>query len=411
MKRSKLLSAVLLTLCTSVIFTGCGSQNSGNQNNDTQNSDAQNSDAQSGDAEKSDAEKSDSESVSKSCAYSCPSTGFGFDLPEGMTFSKGYITVKDVGDVNYDSGVMMGWPVYRDMTEEEVSKLTDETLDQLHVGFSFRILCVKDVNSEEEAKEKIFAVMEEMMGEVPEEEKELYSSLKMIHQENGYIWLYLNLEKEEDIREESKEEYDTFYNATDQIISNMKFFTPEKWEGTEEGADVSFETIDLDGNTVNSKDLFAQNKVTMINIWGTTCGPCVNEMPVLEQMNKEFQARGGAVVGLVDDVRVNDQQYLEDARSIIKDTGVTYLNLCSWDGFDEMLACIGTPTTYFVDSHGKLLGEPVLGAYPEKYKEFMEEYLSKAECSARDRPPAFAAGNLITGQEHDRISSLQNTYM
>ena len=25
--------------------------------------------------------------------------------------------------------------------------------------------------------------------------------------------------------------------------------------------------------------------------------------------------------------------------------------------------------------------------------------------------PAFAAGNLITGQEHDRISSLQNTYM
>ena len=389
MKRSKLLSAVLLTLCTSVIFTGCGSQNSGNQNNDTQNSDTQNSDAQNSDtqsgdaqnsdAQNSDAEKSDSESGSKSCAYSCPSTGFGFDLPEGMTFSRGYITVKDVGDVNYDSGVMMGWPVYRDMTEEEVSKLTDETLDQLHVGFSFRILCVKDVNSEEEAKEKIFAVMEEMMGEVPEEEKELYSSLKMIHQENGYIWLYLNLEKEEDIREESKEEYDTFYNATDQIISNMKFFTPEKWEGTEEGADVSFETIDLDGNTVNSKDLFAQNKVTMINIWGTTCGPCVNEMPVLEQMNKEFQARGGAVVGLVDDVRVNDQQYLEDARSIIKDTGVTYLNLCSWDGFDEMLACIGTPTTYFVDSHGKLLGEPVLGAYPEKYKEFMEEYLSKAE--------------------------------
>ena len=161
MKRSKLLSAVLLTLCTSVIFTGCGSQNSGNQNNDTQNSDTQNSDtqnsdtqsgdAQNSDAQNSDAEKSDSESGSKSCAYSCPSTGFGFDLPEGMTFSKGYITVKDVGDVNYDSGVMMGWPVYRDMTEEEVSKLTDETLDQLHVGFSFRILCVKDMNSEEEA--------------------------------------------------------------------------------------------------------------------------------------------------------------------------------------------------------------------------------------------------------------------
>ena len=77
------------------------------------------------------------------------------------------------------------------------------------------------------------------------------------------------------------------------------------------------------------------------------------------------------------DIFIN--MYLQEAQAIVKDTGVTYLNLCSWDGFDEMLACIGTPTTYFVDSHGKLLGEPVLGAYPEKYKEFMEEYLSKAE--------------------------------
>ena len=367
MKKKTIIITLLMAVCMVFAFVGCGGSGSGSGSSDS---------GDSGDTNKTTAAEQQKGSGSY---FDCPGVGFGFDLPEGVEITKGFIYPYDGGDVNYDSGVMMGWPVYRDMTEEEVSKLTDETLDQLHVGFSFRILCVKDVNSEEEAKEKIFAVMEEMMGEVPEEEKELYSSLKMIHQENGYIWLYLNLEKEEGIREESKEEYDTFYNATDQIISNMKFFTPEKWEGTEEGADVSFETIDLDGNTVNSKDLFAQNKVTMINIWGTTCGPCVNEMPVLEQMNKEFQARGGAVVGLVDDVRVNDQQYLEDAKSIVKDTGVTYLNLCSWDGFDEMLACIGTPTTYFVDSHGKLLGEPVLGAYPEKYKEFMEEYLSKAE--------------------------------
>ena len=44
-------------------------------------------------------------------------------------------------------------------------------------------------------------------------------------------------------------------------------------------ADVAFETTDLDGNTVNSADLFAASKLTMINIWGTFCGPCISEMP------------------------------------------------------------------------------------------------------------------------------------
>lgn len=37
----------------------------------------------------------------------------------------------------------------------------------------------------------------------------------------------------------------------------------------------------------------------MINIWSTTCGPCIEEMPGLEKLNKDFQAKGGAFVGLI----------------------------------------------------------------------------------------------------------------
>ncbi len=151
------------------------------------------------------------------------------------------------------------------------------------------------------------------------------------------------------------------------------------WTGTEEGTKLSFETMDLDGNPVKSDALFAQNKVTMINIWATTCGPCIGEMPELEELNKEFAANGGAIVGLVDDVWVSNTKYLDEAQSIIKDTGVTYLNVCAWEGYDDALEAVGTPTTYFVDSQGKLLGDPILGAHVEKYKEKMEEYLSQAQ--------------------------------
>ena len=40
-----------------------------------------------------------------------------------------------------------------------------------------------------------------------------------------------------------------------------------------DGSVISFQTTDLDGNAVDSAELFAKNKITMINIWGTYCGP------------------------------------------------------------------------------------------------------------------------------------------
>ncbi len=364
MKKRMILCAMLLALGMSSVLTGCGSKNN-----------------EGGSAGESKSESvSESKSEGHGCAYECPATGYGFDLPEGMEITKGYLDTYDMGDVDYDSGVMMGWPVYRDCTEEAMNSMTEaEYKANVTAGFSFQILCVEGVNSEEEAKEKIFALMEKMLGEVPEREREIYSAYKVVHQENGYMWLMGMDTRSDKIKDECKDEYNAFYDASDEIVSNLKFFTPEVWRGTEEGTVLSFETIDLDGNPVDSKALFAKNKVTMINIWGTTCGPCINEMPELEEMNKEFAEKGGAIVGLVDDVWVSNMKYLDEAKEIVNDTGVTFTNLCAWDGYNDALSAVGTPTTYFVDSDGKILGDPILGASPDKYRERMEEYLAQAK--------------------------------
>ena len=141
------------------------------------------------------------------------------------------------------------------------------------------------------------------------------------------------------------------------------------------GSGISFKTTDLEGNAVDSKELFAKNKVTMINIWGTYCGPCVEEMPELEQMSKEYADKGAAIVGLVVDVSEADDSKLADAKDIIKDTGVTYLNLKAWDGSKDQLSAPGTPTTYFVDSTGNLIGDPVVGANVMKYRQTLDELL------------------------------------
>ena len=349
MKKTKLVIAAVLMLCMCSVFTGCGKKDGGNADGD----------------------------AGSDCDYYCPGAGFGFDLPEGMKLTKGFIEITDLGDIDYDSGVTMGWPSYYDMTEEEIMVPEDQRSGQLHSGHSFTIVCVKDVNSEEEAENKMIDTIESMYGPMSEEDRETVTAYKMIHQENGYVWMTSMDPKSAEIREESAAEYDAFVDATDEILSNLKYYTPQIWTGTEEGTALSFETIDLNGNQVKSEELFSQNKVTMINIWATTCGPCIEEMAELEEMNKEFQAKGGAVVGLVDDVWVSDTRYLDEAQSIVEDAGVTYTNLCAWDGYSDVLEAVGTPTTYFVDSQGNLAGDPILGAHPEKYREKMEELLAR----------------------------------
>ena len=345
MKRSMIISTVLLIICMSLAITGCGDKNN--------------------------------EVAGSGCEYDFPGVGYGFDLPKGLELSHGFIDVKDLGDVDYDSGVMTGWPAYFDMTEKEMAENIDNLKTMLHSGFTFTVICVQDVNSEEEAKEKAIDTLIKMNGEISDADRESINSYRMLHQENGYVWMFKTDDPATDIREESKAEYEAFYAATDEIIKNMKFYTPQTWHGSEKGSIVSFDTVDLDGTPISSKALFANNKVTMINIWATTCGPCIEEMPELEELNKEFQEKGGAIVGLVDDVWVNNTKYLDEARAIVQDTGVTYLNLCAWEGYDDVLNSVATPTTYFVDSQGRILGDPIMGAAPFEYRTRMEEYLAQ----------------------------------
>ena len=141
----------------------------------------------------------------------------------------------------------------------------------------------------------------------------------------------------------------------------------------------SFETEDLEGNAVKSADLFAEQKVTMLNVWGTFCGPCIEEMPELEKINQEYADRGVAIVGLVCDVSKEDDSLLQDAFDIIDDTGVTYRNLYWTADLEEQAGVSAVPTTFFVDQEGNMLGDPVVGADPDMYRATLDLYLSEEE--------------------------------
>ena len=142
------------------------------------------------------------------------------------------------------------------------------------------------------------------------------------------------------------------------------------------GTKISFETTDLNGNPVSSADLFAGHKVTMINLWATWCTYCKEEMPRLEEMNKELAEKDCQIIGVCCEI---EDDTVEQANKILKAKGVTYTNIAQTPEMVEMLPTLGMPTTYFVDSEGRVLTVPVRGANFEGYSEKLEQALKAVE--------------------------------
>lgn len=124
----------------------------------------------------------------------------------------------------------------------------------------------------------------------------------------------------------------------------------------------AFTTTDLSGAEVTN-DIFTKKDLTVVNLWGTFCGPCIEEMPELAQLSEKY-ADTVQFIGIVGDVDgPNDTKHLELAKTITDKAGVTYPNLIVSDDFKDLLfGIIGYPTTIFVDNAGNIIGDPIVGS-------------------------------------------------
>ena len=116
----------------------------------------------------------------------------------------------------------------------------------------------------------------------------------------------------------------------------------------------------------------------MINIWASFCGPCINEMPELESLYTEFKEKGGGIIGVLGDAAgKDDTAVIDEGKKIVSDTGVTYPNVIAWDGMQSQLPFNAFPTTYFVDSGGKVIGSPIVGADVSSYTSGLRDVLEE----------------------------------
>ena len=165
-----------------------------------------------------------------------------------------------------------------------------------------------------------------------------------------------------------------------------------------------FSTTDMDGNKVTN-DTFADYDLTVVNFWATYCNPCIDELPELAEWKKELPDNVNLIGLLVDvDEKGSDQYKL--AEKIIKEAGADYQHLIATEEFDDMISnLVGVPTTFFVDSTGKIIGEPFAGADVDAYKQTVEDYLNGKK--SKNNKTSDCRSNIGCGGYDDHIWNIQ----
>lgn len=129
-----------------------------------------------------------------------------------------------------------------------------------------------------------------------------------------------------------------------------------------------FSLSGLNGNTYNSEELFAANKVTLLNFWATYCGPCIREMPALEQLHQQYAGQGLGVTGIV-----LDSWQADTAGSMAAKLGTTYPHLLDDGRFARYFYAV--PQTFLVDREGKTLSAATGARTLEQFAQMIQPHI------------------------------------
>ena len=139
---------------------------------------------------------------------------------------------------------------------------------------------------------------------------------------------------------------------------------------------LNFKGLDLaTGMEVDQKE-FAPAKLTLVNVWGTFCPPCLEELPDLEKLSKKVMWQRVQVIGILCDAFDGSTRNVDLAKKIIREKNVAYRNFILDKNTPWLTAIQAVPTTYIVDSKGKVVAEPIVGSRTaDEYKAIIDATL------------------------------------
>ncbi len=109
----------------------------------------------------------------------------------------------------------------------------------------------------------------------------------------------------------------------------------------------NFTLKSLDGKNLKLSEM--RGNVVLINFWASWCGPCREEMPLLNQLHSKYQPLGFTVLG------VNVEEQEKNARGFLKNFPVDFpVLLDNQNKVSKLYDVIAMPTTVVVDRDGNM---------------------------------------------------------
>jgi thiol-disulfide isomerase/thioredoxin len=110
--------------------------------------------------------------------------------------------------------------------------------------------------------------------------------------------------------------------------------------------------------------------VVLINFWASWCGPCREEMPLLNALHKKYAPLGFTVLG------VNVEEQLDGARGFLSNVPVDFpILLDNTNKVSKQYKVVAMPTTVVVDRDGNMryLHEGYKPGDEKKYRQMVKK--------------------------------------
>jgi peroxiredoxin len=122
----------------------------------------------------------------------------------------------------------------------------------------------------------------------------------------------------------------------------------ETWSDCIKGKEMPYLSLkSISGEKIETKGL--KGKVLVINLWFTTCHPCIAELPALNKLVKEYKDKNVVFLGLSTDTK----EMLD--RDFFPNYNFDFKIISGAGDIVEKIGHTGFPTTYIVDTKGKVI--------------------------------------------------------
>ena len=164
----------------------------------------------------------------------------------------------------------------------------------------------------------------------------------------------------------------TIFKSAFIVSLTLLFATTTTYAASEKisGKAPNFTLKSRSGKNIKLSEL--RGEVVMINFWASWCGPCRQEMPLLEKIHKKYKRLGFTLLG------VNVEENSNDAKNYLKDVKVTFPILFDrTQKTSELYNVSAMPTTVLIDRNGnkRFLHKGYKPGYENDYKKQIKKLL------------------------------------